>query len=244
VTNSMIEVNKLNKSFGKLQILRDLSFSVRRGMITGIAGPNACGKTTAIKCLLGLVIPESGKISVDGRDSTYRADQGFDARRAIGYMPQDPDFPQNLKIIEILDMVEKLRGQAAVRKVELSKYFEIGPVLKRTFGQLSGGTKQKVAAVVAFMFDPPLLILDEPTAGLDPVSTVRFKELLTEEQKNGKTLLVVSHFMGELEQVASDLVYVADGQVIFNGSIEEIRDRYRETTLERAITHLLVEARK
>jgi Cu-processing system ATP-binding protein len=235
----MIQIEHLRKSFGKREILRDLSFDIKPAVITGIAGPNACGKTTLIKCLLGLVLPHHGKISIAGK-TVDQSSEGAEARRSIGYMPQNPDFPPNLTVQEILIMVERLRNSKATRKKELTTYFELGSTLSQNFGQLSGGTKQKIAATIAFMFDAPLLILDEPTSGLDPLSTVRFKDLLLREVARGKTILLVSHVMGEMEQLAKDLVYLMDGEIAFQGLISEIKESFGELTLERAITGLML----
>lgn len=234
----MIRVEHLHKSFGRRAVLRDVSLHVRRGMITGMAGPNACGKTTLLKCVLGHALPERGRIEVNGQDIA----DGCGYRHDVGYMPQIPQFPPHIRIDELLRVLEDLRGERAPRKPELVEYFGLAPTLGQPFGELSGGTRQKVAAVAAMMFDPALLILDEPAAGLDPRSSLRLKELLGREQARGKTVLLVSHSIAELELLAHDLVYMMEGRCAYAGSIEGLKRQVSEPVLERAISRLLCEA--
>lgn len=233
----MIRIQGLEKRYGQRKVLQRLDLDFRPGVISALAGPNACGKTTLIKCILGLVIPQHGQIKV--QESIVRGN--WEYRKKIGYMPQSPDFPENLKVRELFTMLEDLRGEAPVRKDEMIAYFELEPALEQSFGQLSGGTKQKVAAVVAFMFNAPIVILDEPTAGLDPVSTLKFKDLLLEMSKRGTTVLLVSHIMTEIEQLADDLVYLMDGKIVFSGPIEKLKAEAKEVQLERAITQLVLD---
>lgn len=230
----MVRIEKLEKNYGKRKVLRGLDVAIRRGTITGIAGPNACGKTTLIKCLLGIVVPDGGSVVVEGRPVTSE----WEYRRRIGYMPQYPDFPANLKVGELLAMLEDLRGNPAPRRRELMEYFELGSIADQGFGQLSGGTKQKVAAVAAFMFDAPLIVLDEPTAGLDPLSTLRFKDLLRREALSGKTILLVSHIMTEVDQLVEDMLFVIEGRAVYSGSLSELKSATGQDDLERAITEL------
>lgn len=232
----MIQIQGLEKSYGTRTVLHNLNLEFRTGVISGLAGPNACGKTTLIKSILGLVIPQRGQIKV--QESLVHAD--WEYRRKIGYMPQYPDFPTNLKVRELFTMLQDLRGEVPVRKDEMVAYFDLEPILEQTFGQLSGGTKQKVAAVIAFMFNAPIVILDEPTAGLDPVSTLKFKDLLFDMAKRGTTVVLVSHIMTEVEQLAQDLVYLIDGRIVFAGAVEKLKKMTSEPQLERAITHLIL----
>jgi Cu-processing system ATP-binding protein len=230
----MIRLEGIEKSYGRRKVLKGVDLELPAGVVSGVLGPNACGKTTLIKCILGLAVPEHGQIFVDGLrvgvDAAYR--------ERIGYMPQYPDFPENLRVGELIRMLEDLRGRPAPLKNELIPYFGLAPVLRQPFGQLSGGTRQKVSALTAFMFDAPVLILDEPTAGLDPLSVVKFKERLGAEAARGKTILLVSHIMTELEQLASHLAFIVDGQVQFSGPLSGLKSRTGEPSLERAITRL------
>lgn len=232
----MIKVNQVKKSFRTIHALKGISFEAHPGKVTGLIGPNGCGKTTMIKSILGLVIPDSGEITV----LQDTVSQHFEYRKNIGYMPQSPAFPDNLKIGELLEMLENIRGQSAQRKTELLKIFELDQQRDRIIGQLSGGTKQKVAAVSAFMFDPPILILDEPTVGLDPAVAMRFKKLVDSEKKNNKTVLLVSHIMSEVEQLVDDMVFLLDGQLAFSGSTSSIIQKAgANKTLEESVVLLI-----
>ncbi|MCM2278140.1 MAG: ABC transporter ATP-binding protein [Oligoflexia bacterium] len=230
----MIEIQGLRKSYAGREILKGIDLRIPRGRITGVVGPNACGKTTLMKCILGLVLPSAGTIRVDGR----LIDPAGGFRRLIGYLPQTPSFPANLALQELIALLERLREREAPRKRELLERFRLQPFLKQPFGQLSGGTRQKVAAFASLLFDPPLLICDEPTAGLDPVSRVQFKDLLRSLNAEGKTIVLVSHFMNEVDQLASELVFLAEGRALYSGSLAELRARLGENDLERAIAEL------
>ena len=155
-------------------------------------------------------------------------------------MPQAPSFPDNLSLHELMAMLEDLRREKATRREELVSYFGLSSILDQPFGQLSGGTKQKVAAISALMFDAPLIICAEPTAGLDPLSRVHFKDLLRSKAREGKTIVLVSHLMSEIEQLASSLVFLAEGKVAYSGGVNELRDSVGEPDLERAVTRLFM----
>lgn len=228
----MIQVRGLQKSFGPRAVLRGLDLSLGSGRIAGIAGPNACGKSTLMKCLLGLVVPDAGQIAIAG----HAVDAGGAFRSAIGYMPQNPQFPGNLRGSEILDMLVNLRRAPAPRREELVEYFELGPALMQPVGEISGGTKQRLAAVIALMFDAPVILLDEPTAGMDPLVSIRFKQRLQEEAAAGKCVVLVSHLLTELEQLASHITFLHDGAAVFSGEIAELLRATGAANLEQALT--------
>lgn len=232
----MIEIVKLQKSFRNLKVLDEISFSVAKGQVTGIVGPNGCGKTTLIKSILGLVIPDSGEIKIQNKS----IQDGWSYRNDIGYMPQNPEFPGNLTIQELFDLLEDVRGRKATLRKYLSELFELQSHQGKVFSVLSGGTKQKVAAVAAFMFEPALLILDEPTVGLDPISSLRFKELVREFSKKGSSVLLVSHIMSEMEQLVDQMIFILDGKVSFSGDTREILKASKTATnLEMAIVEMI-----
>lgn len=226
----MITVNGLYKKFGKNQVLDGLDLVMGDGGIIAILGPNGSGKTTLIKCLLGMVIPDKGTIKIG--DVPIRGSWRY--RSGINYMPQIADFPGNVKVRELFDMIRDLRQQPD-RQQELVELFGLGPHLKKRLSTLSGGTKQKVNIVLSFMFDCPLLILDEPTTGLDPAALIRLKELIREEKTRGKTVLITSHIMEFVAEVADEVIYLLEGRIYFQGTVDELKKKTRQNNLEHAI---------
>jgi Cu-processing system ATP-binding protein len=231
----VIEIRGLRKRFGALEVLRDLDLHVARGRITAVAGPNAAGKTTLMKVVLGLVRADAGAVEVDG--SPVGEDPAYRSR--IGYMPQIARFPENLTASELLAMLTDLRAATSVVDDELVARFQLDAQMRKPLRTLSGGTRQKVNAVLAFLFDPDLLILDEPTSGLDPVSSAILKDKVLAARDNGKTVILTSHVMSELDEMAEDIVFLLDGGVRFAGSVRDLKVRTRQLVLERAIAQVM-----
>ena len=231
----MIEARQVTKTFGKLTVLDRLSLTIRPGRVTGLVGPNAAGKTTLAKIVLGLVKPDSGTVEIDG--VPIGADDSYRSR--IGYMPQLARFPENLSARELFEMLTDLRRPTRDVDDELLHHFELGGALDKPVRALSGGTRQKVNAVIAFMFRPDLLILDEPTAGLDPVASGVLKDKVMAERAAGKTFLLTSHIMSELDELADDVAFINDGKVAFAGALGELKTITRQSNLERAIAEMM-----
>ena len=232
----MIEISKLTKRFGDHEVLRGVDLTVDRGRVMGIVGPNGAGKTTLIKTLLGLCQPTSGDILLDGRSII-----GHEAYRAhIGYMPQIARFPENLTAAELFDMVRDLRGTPGVLDASLLRGFALESQLDKPLRVLSGGTRQKINACLALLFQPSLLVLDEPTAGLDPLSSAILKDRLLSLRGDGVTVLVASHIMSELEELCDDVAFLLDGVTRFAGPIGELTSMTRQANLERAIAALMI----
>ena len=231
----MITIRGLRKRFGAVDVLNGIDAHVPAGRVTGIVGPNAAGKTTLVKCILGLTRPDSGYIDV-GR-VRVNGDESY--RRNIGYMPQIARFPSNLTGAELLSMLRDLRPDVKEADEDLVRRFGLGLELTKKLSNLSGGTKQKINAIAAFMFNPGILFLDEPTAGLDPRSAGVLKDKILEERRAGKTIVVTSHVMTELEQLSDELIFISDGKVRFSGSVKQIKDLTRQTNLERAVAELM-----
>lgn len=231
----MIEVDHLHKRFGKFVALHDVSLSIKRGSVTGVIGPNGSGKSTLIKCLLGLVRPTSGSIAINGTV----LDGSSEYRQAIGYMPQIARFPQDLTVSEIIGVVKGLRKEKATLESELINRFDLKLALTKRTRTLSGGTRQKLSMVLAGMYDPDLLILDEPTAGLDPISNINLKDFLTAHRETKRTVLITTHIMSDLEELADEVIVIIDGRIRFSGPIRDLKVQTGEIRLDVAVARLL-----
>lgn len=230
----MIRLKGIRKRFGALDVLRGVDLELRAGRITALVGPNGSGKTTLIRMILGLVRPDAG--TIQWGDETLNGDCGY--RDRVGYMPQIVRFPENLSGRELLAMLSDLRNRPASDD-ELIRVLDLAKDLDKPFRTLSGGTRQKVNAAIAFRFAPELLILDEPTAGLDPVSARAVKEKVRRERARGRTILITSHIMTELESLADDVVFLLDGGIRFHGSKEHMKEMTGEAELEGAVARLI-----
>ena len=226
----MIQIHDLHKKFSKNQVLAALDLNIDSGGIFAILGPNGSGKTTLIKCILGMVIPNKGRISVLGNPIK----KNWKYRQEIDYLPQIANFPGNLKVRELIRMIKDLRQKESIED-ELVDLFGLQPFLNKKLSTLSGGTKQKVNIVLTFMFDSPLIILDEPTTGLDPASLIKLKELIQDEKDKGKTILITTHIMQFVEEMADEIVYLLEGNIYFKGSIKELMQKTDQNDFEHAI---------
>jgi Cu-processing system ATP-binding protein len=234
----MIDLTNVRKHFGALDVLHSVSFSARPGAVTALVGPNASGKTTLIKIILRLTRADGGAVWVNGA----LADARGEYRRMIGYMPQAAHFPENLTVRDVLALVAALRP-GVDRDEELIGAFGLAAEMDKKMGNLSGGTKQKVNAAIAFLFRPRILILDEPTAGLDPVASGILKARIRRARENGCTVIITSHVLTELEELADDVAFLCDGSLRFAGSVADLLAHTREKRLEPAIGALMLSER-
>ena len=232
----MIEFSGITKRFGSTDVLRGVDLRIERGRVMGLVGPNGAGKTTLIKLLLRLAHPTSGSIRVG--ESIVTDDDSY--RAAIGYMPQIARFPENLTAAELFAMVRDLRGPAVTVDNELIARFSLDEHSRKPLRALSGGTRQKVNASLAMLFRPSVLVLDEPTAGLDPLSSAMLKDKVLARQTEGATVIVTSHIMSELEELCDDVAFLLDGVVRYVGPVAELTELTRQANLERAIASLMI----
>ena len=222
----MIEIKSLTKSYGKLNAVFNMDLFIKAGDIFGFIGPNGAGKTTTMRILATLLPPSAGRATIDGLDVTR---QGRKVRRMVGYMPDFMGVYDDLKVHEYLEFfaaafdVERSKRKAVVEGVlELTdlKYKQAAKV-----DSLSRGMQQRLGLARVLIHDPKVLILDEPASGLDPRARIEIRELLKELKRMGKTIMISSHILSELAEMCDHVGIIERGNLIFNGSLEEIRQR-------------------
>jgi Cu-processing system ATP-binding protein len=230
----MISLDGLRKAYGARPVLDGISLALEPGRITALVGPNGSGKTTLIKCILGLARPDAGRLLLDGTvvdsDGRYRA--------RIGYAPQAPHFPANLAVGEVFAMLRALRPGAATDE-SLLDAFSLRAEWETPVGTLSGGWRQKVSLAAAWLFRPDVYILDEPTAGLDPIAAGLLKHALRSVRSEGRTVLITSHILSELEELADDVAFLTEGHLRFAGPVPALLAETGTRRLEPAIAALL-----
>ena len=232
----MIRIENINKRFRKLQVLDDISATFSNGHVVSLIGPNGSGKTTLIKSILGMVRPDSGKIFVD--EQLINNDPSY--REKIGYMPQIGRYPDNMKVGQLFKMLQNIRN-ITTEKLDKSliEQFELEKIFEKPMRTLSGGTRQKVSAAVAFLFDPAILILDEPTAGLDPLASEILKEKILTEKKKNKLILITSHILSDLDELTTHVMYMQEGKMQFFKDIETLQEETGELRLGKAIARIM-----
>lgn len=235
----MIRIEKLSKKFGRLEALKDVSTELCQGECIALIGPNGCGKTTLIKSILGMVIPTSGRITFDGKPILNE----YAYRQQIGYMPQIGRYPDNMRIGQIIDMMKNLRNSRNPLDDDLYQAFDLINLLDKKMRTLSGGTTQKVSATLAFLFDPDVLILDEPTAGLDPVAAEILKEKILAEKAKGKLILITSHLLSELDDLITQIIFMQEGRVLFHKPVEELLQETGEQKISKSIAYFIKKQR-
>jgi Cu-processing system ATP-binding protein len=233
----MIEIKNITKKFGKLEVLNDINLSFNRGECIALIGPNGCGKTTLIKSILGMVIPTKGNVFFDGKSILGK----YKYRENIGYMPQIGRYPDYMTIGQIIEMMKKIRNSNQELDEDLITDFELEKIFDKPMRTLSGGTTQKVSATLAFLFNPDVLILDEPTAGLDPLASEVLKEKIIKEKEKGKLILITSHLLSELDDMITQIIFMQDGEVHFHKTIDDLLLSTNEQKISKAIAKLLKE---
>lgn len=237
----MIRIEHLKKRFKKLQALDDIDALFTRGQVISLIGPNGSGKTTLIKSILGMVKPDSGCIYVD--NEPINGDPAY--RSQIGYMPQIGRYPDNMQIGQLFSMMRDVRKAPDTElDNDLLQKFNLRSIFDKPMRTLSGGTRQKVSAALAFWFNPGILILDEPTAGLDPLSSEILKEKIMQEKRKNKLVLISSHILSDLDELTSHVMYLQEGKMIFLKDINALRKETGEVKLGKAIAQVMRSGKK
>ena len=232
----MITIENISKRFRKLQVLDNISAQFEKGQVVSLIGPNGSGKTTLIKSILGMVRPESGKIIVDGKPVSENPNY----REQIGYMPQIGRYPDNMKIGQLFEMMKNIRNMDGKQiDNELIVQFELEKMFHKPMRTLSGGTRQKVSAALAFLFDPKILILDEPTAGLDPLASEILKEKIIREKAKHKLILITSHILSDLDDLTTHVMHLQEGKLMFLKDIGTLQEETGEIKLGKAIAKIM-----
>ncbi len=232
----MISIKDVSKHFGRVKALDNVSMELERGKSYALIGPNGSGKTTLIKSVLGMVIPTSGAIIFDGKSIS----NDWRYREKIGYMPQVGRYPENMRIGQLVDMMKNVRNADDDNlDEELIGTFKLHRFYDKRVHALSGGMRQRVSAALAFLFNPPVLILDEPTAGLDPVSVEALKEKILAEKGRGKLLVITSHILADLDELSTDVAYMFEGILHYNNTIAALKEETGEQKLGKAIATMI-----
>ncbi|MBX2910726.1 MAG: ABC transporter ATP-binding protein [Cyclobacteriaceae bacterium] len=236
----MISVTNIEKRFGPLDVLKSISAHFESGHSYALIGPNGSGKTTLIKSILGMVVPDNGKIEVDGE--SIKGQWAY--REKIGYMPQIGRYPDNMTIGQLFAMIKDLRADCKTIDEELIEGFGLDKLMNKRMHTLSGGTRQKVSAALAFLFDPKVFILDEPTAGLDPLAVEVIKEKILKQMGPDKTFIITSHILSDLDDLSSHALYLDNGSLIYNDSIALLKEETGEIRLGKAIATIMKRKQK
>lgn len=231
----MIRIEAIEKKFGKLEVLKKINIEFQKGECVALIGPNGCGKTTLIKSILGMVIPDKGDIFYENQSILHQ----FQYRDQIGYMPQIGRYPDNMTIGQIIEMIKNIRNTKENLDEDLLNAFELHKMYDKQMRTLSGGTTQKVSAVLAFLFDPKILILDEPTAGLDPIASEILKEKIIKEKQKGKLILITSHLLSELDDLITEIIFMQEGEVHFHKKVAVLKQETQEEKISKAIAKIL-----
>jgi len=217
----MLKVEGLVKAYGPLRAVDGASFSVDAGTVVALLGPNGAGKTTTFKCILGVTGFE-GTIEVDGLSVRER---GKDVRRRLGYLPQTPALSDGDTCRQALEFLAELKGADKGRVAPLLKLANLWEQRDTKVSRLSGGMRQRLALAAALLADPPVLLLDEPTASLDLESRREFHDLIARLRDEGKTVILSTHFLDRLGDLADRVIVLNQGRVVFDGTMRELAER-------------------
>lgn len=225
----LISIQSIKKTFGNYTAVDGISFDVNPGTIFGLLGPNGAGKTTTIRMITNIIIPDEGKITIDGNDT------GYESQSIIGYLPEERGLYKKLKVIDQLKYFAQLKGipTKIAEKNAVGWLHKLGAAgwENKKIQELSKGMQQKVQFISTILHDPQILILDEPFSGFDPINTEMLKSIILEMKERGKTIILSTHVMAQVEQLCDDIVIINKGKVIVRGKVNEIKARYGEDTI-------------
>jgi len=231
----MIEFKNINKKFGHIRVLKDINLTVEKGSCTVFIGTNGCGKTTLLKCMLNMVMPDTGAVTINKTDVA----SDYSSRKNLGFMPQIGYFPENMTVNEVIKVIKFVRNQDKPIDNELYDQFDIQSVGAKKMNTLSGGTVQKVSAAIAFMFDPEIIVMDEPFAGLDLSAADILKKKILKEKEKGKTILITSHTFSEIDGIVSHVVFMDTGVISFHKPLRELLSSTGKDNVTDAVMCLL-----
>lgn len=226
----IISINNFAMSFGKTEIIKDLSFTVKRGETFGFLGSNGSGKTTTIRALLGIYQPTSGELLIDGQP------YAVEGNVKLGYLPEERGLYKKESVIDVMTYFGQLKGMSRQAAHDaLMAYLErvrLTDKAKTRLDKLSGGQQQKIQLGITIMDDPELLILDEPTKGFDPVNRKLLMDIIEEHQQKGATVVMVTHQMEEVERLCDRIILLKDGTAKAYGTIAEVKNKFGNKSLD------------
>ena len=219
----MIDIKDLTMKYKNGKGVSNISISVQNGEVKGLLGPNGAGKSTTMRSLMGFLIPSEGILQVEGIDTL---ENPVDAKKIIGYLPGDPQLPQNLNSKTLFKLGADMRGHSTDYAMELAEKFELE--IDQSLKELSKGNRQKVALILALLHKPKALILDEPTSGLDPFHQRTFFEIIKKFAEDGASILLSSHIISEVEKVADSMAVLKDGSKVYDETYETFSNQAKE----------------
>ncbi len=224
-----VEVNHITKTYGNRAVVNDVSFTVNQGEILGLIGPNGAGKTTTIRMIMDIIKPDSGDIKILGEKLTE------DSKNSIGYLPEERGLYRKLNVIDSIIYFASLKGMdsqtARKRADDLLKRVEMLAHKNKKIEELSRGMGQIIQVIVTVIHDPKLIILDEPTASLDPVNAQLLKDMMLELRNQGKSVIMSTHRMNEIEELCDRILMINKGQVVLYGGLAEIKSKFRNNSV-------------
>jgi len=233
---SVVEVRRVSKSFGGNRVVDEVSFEVGAGEIFGLVGPNGAGKTTTIRMLMDIIKPDAGELRLFGEQL------GEETKNRVGYLPEERGLYRKLTVMEVLTYLAALKdvppGRAKSRAAELLQRTNMLPHQSKKIEELSRGMGQLIQFIATIIHDPDLVILDEPFSGLDPVNIFLLKEMIAELRGQGKSIILSTHLMNEVEELCDRILMINKGQAVLYGSLKEIKSQYRQNSIFVECDHL------